>query len=93
MRKVTLHIPTETYGFVAVEMEGTPEEVMITYREYADAFKPKEGLGDKEYNAFINKMLLNETNHVEEYNQMNEKQKYAVQVIKRGLKRLEAKNN
>ncbi len=91
--KVGLHIPTEQYGFVLVECEGlSAEQTAELYNEYSRAFLPKVGLADKEYNAFIDRMLMGQDgNHIEQYEAMNDNQKYAVQVLKRGIKRLKAK--
>lgn len=92
--KIELHIPTVQYGFIAVELEdATPEIVRATYDSYAAAFKPQpiNTLPDKEYNTFIDNMLLGDDNHVETYNAMSPQQKDAVQVLKRALKRLKSK--
>lgn len=93
--KVQLHIPVEQYGFVAIDCDGlTAEETASVYVEYAQAFKPKVGLLDKDFNAFIDRMLLGqEGNHIEQYEAMSERQKDQVQCIKRALKRLKAKEN
>lgn len=88
--KISLHIPTEQYGFIAVECEGlTADETAALYKEYSTGFQPKAGISEKDYNTFIDRMLLGqEGNHIEQYVAMSDQQKYAVQVIKRGLKRI-----
>lgn len=70
-----------------------PEKLREIYDVLVAAFKnqPGNGIADKEYNAFIDRMLLGEANHVEEYQAMSDVQKASVQVIKRALKRIEAR--
>lgn len=94
-KKVTLHIPVEQYGFVAIESDGmSAEETAVVYEEYAQAFRPKAGLSDKLFNEFIDRQLSGEVgNHIEQYEAMNAIQKGIVQCLKRALKRLEARNN
>jgi len=97
--KVSFRIPTEMYSFVepVIDMpeDTTAEKIREVYDELAAAFKPKpeNSLGDKEYNAFIDRQLTGEANHVEEYNQMSPQQKDAVQIIKRSLKRIESRES
>lgn len=66
--KVTLHIPTEQYGFVALELEvgakpisleRESESVANLYQIYANAFKPKpiNELPTKEWNRILDKYL------------------------------------
>lgn len=88
--KYKVHIPTEQYGFCEVEFDPAEgRHVVDIYREIQEMFKDKEGIDDKRMNAFIDNMLLaNGKNHIDVYNQMSEAQKNAVQVLKRGLKRV-----
>lgn len=98
--KITLHVPVEQFGFVAIERDFVSGEAVVEvsaslYKEIAEAFKPKpinSGIPEKEYNQFIDAMLLGEPNHIDVWEKLSAKQKDAAQVIKRGLKRLEAKN-
>ena len=91
--KITLHIPTEQYGYCQAEFEADDmNAVAHNYREIAKVFKSSGGLPDKEYNAFIDRMLAGEDNHVETYQAMSDQQKDAVQVIKRAQKRLDYKS-
>lgn len=102
--KVTFRIPTEQFSYIEVEEDMPiihPKLVMDKFHtlvsEYKESIKPKVGLGDKEMNAFIDRQLMGETNHIEEYNSMSDvkmfSQKDVVQHIKRALKRIEAKQN
>ena len=90
--KYKLHIPTEQYGFVEVEFEAFSEDfVEQTYRQVVNAFKPKAGLSDKDYNSFIDRYLLGELVHTEEYAAMSTDQQKTVQIIKRSLARIKSK--
>ena len=92
--KYTGQISTGQFEYLAFEMDGgTAEGAVEAYKDLQEAWKPKVGLGDKEYNAFIDRMLMGETNHVEEYNVMSPEQQKCVQTIKRALKRIEAKQS
>lgn len=97
--KVTYRIPTEMYAFAEVSLEVpdavTPAELRGQYDKLANAFKPQpiNTLPDKEYNTFIDNMLLGTPNHLETYNAMSPQQKDAVQVLKRAIKRLKSKES
>jgi len=98
--KITYRVPTSQFAFLEIveepELNLTKEQVVANFNEwekvYAQSKVPKVGLGDKEYNAFIDAQLNGGSNHVEEYNLMSEEQKNVVQTIKRAMKRLEARN-
>lgn len=86
--KFTLHVPVEQYGFVALEVEKeSSSEVKQAYDAIAQAFKAKSGLPDKEYRQFISNQLAGKHISVEDYEKMSDMQVFAVQVIKRALKR------
>jgi hypothetical protein len=97
--KISLHIPTESYGFVLLEVEQeedgkvmTPEEVSAVYNQYAAAFKEKNGLTDEEMDTFVQKQLEGEGNHIETYNGMSADQQLWIQRIKRAKKRIDYKS-
>ena len=83
--KATLHIPTEQYGFVAIEVEvNSPQEAL---EQYAQLTKKTGGLSDIDFRAFIDSMDKG-TNHIEVYNQMSPTQQAHIQTIKRLIKRV-----
>ncbi len=87
--KATLHFPVEQYGFAEVELEvSSPEEAIAAYKA---ATKQNEGLEKKSYDGFIDRYLMGEQNHVEDYEKMNDEQKMIVQTIKRSLKRIKSR--
>lgn len=87
--KAKLHIPTEQYGFVEVEIDSTGEEAVDLYTKLSAYSKGGEGLEEKQFNAFIDTQLIGGSNHIEEYNQMTPSQQNIVQTIKRALKRID----
>lgn len=95
--KISMHIPTEQYGFVAVEIEGDklPESSIVadTYREYADAFKPTEGITSKEMDLIIENMCLNKSveGGTELWSKATASQKVQINCLKRALSRIKAK--
>jgi len=90
--KYHLRVPTnEQYAYIEAEMEGDSEQAIDEYYKLTRALKPKEGLPDKDYNAFIDNQLLGESNQLETYTQMSDQQKNAVQIIKRALARIKAR--
>ena len=91
--KFSGQISTGQFEYLAFEVEGTPEAAVEAYRALQVAFKGGEGLPEKEFNAFLDRQLMGETNHVEEYQLMSAEQQKVVQTIKRSLKRIEARQN
>lgn len=97
--KITYRIPTEMYAYVELQYEYndtvSAETVAENYSELSKAFKPKpiNSLSDKEFNQFIDNMLLGEDNHIESYEKLSPSQKDTVQTIKRALKRLKSKED
>lgn len=88
--KSTIRLATAQYEFIEVVVEGSPEDILEAHNAFKRILGPSEGLPDKEFDAFIQRQLSGETNHVEEYNRMSDVQKHYVQVNKRALKRITA---
>lgn len=89
--KITYHIPTEQYGFVEIEAEGSLGE-SDSY-ETVKAFvvpkaSPEEGLDQKEWNTALDGYLTLNTMPSEVYERMSLKQKGLIQEIKKSIKRL-----
>lgn len=95
--KLTFRIPTEMYGFVEISTEAHEESDGTTirglYEGFVDAFKPKpkseNTLDDRIMNMVVDCLLTGESvrNGVELYEKMSPIQQYAIQTIKRGMKR------
>lgn len=102
MKKVTLRIPTaDQYAFIELVFENDtlggenfgPEDVFIEYQRFTEVFKPKDGIAAKTFDTFVEKQLLGSGNNVDTYNAMSLPQKTFVQIVKRALKRIQAKQN
>lgn len=90
--KARLRIPTEMYAYVEVDVEGEPHDIVSAYHEFTRLVKPQEGLPVKDFNAFIDRQLNNEENHLEVWEKMSDQQKFIVNEIKKAIKRIEAKH-
>lgn len=91
--KADIRIATKEYCYIELHPEGTMEEIFEEHRKALQMNQNQAGLSDKDYNAFIDRQLNGETNHVETYQAMSDLQKFAVQVIKRALNRAEARES
>lgn len=89
--EAVIRLATKEYCFVEFKVEGTVDEILAQNQEIMWKSANATGISDRDYNAFIDRMLLGDTNHVEEYQAMSAMQKDTVQVIKRSLKRIAAK--
>lgn len=45
--KYLAHVPTEQYGFISIEIEGTALEAVAAYKELSAAFQGGQGVGMK----------------------------------------------
>jgi hypothetical protein len=99
--KIKLHIPTEQYGFVEVEMEQnpqvpkTPSEVVEDAIELYNTSKtsqnaPGDGLDTKEFNRCVCEYLSTGelVGGSELYQQMSPSQQEWFQITKRAFKRM-----
>lgn len=90
--KVLVHVPVEQYGFVSAEFDSTEgRNANEVYFAIKDMFTPKEGLDQKKYDEFICRQLMGDPNHIDDYQLMSPAQQGTVQIIKRALKRIKAK--
>lgn len=84
-----IHIPTEQYGFIEVDVEGVQQAKMISDEvkyEFVDTCK--EGLAPKQWNKAIDTYLTNQTLVADEYSEMNKFQKDVIQEVKRSFNRI-----
>lgn len=87
--KTTFHIPTEQYGFLEVEYEGEPDDVVEAYRAFKRLLGPQEGLPTKDWNATLDEYLKTGDMKSEEYEKMSLSQKQIIQEIKKSVKRID----
>lgn len=84
----TIRIPTDTYAYIEIEAEGTPDELIEIQRE----FKRGPGLPDTDFRNVIDEYLWgNGSMSSDEYETMNDEQKTIIQNIKRSKKRHQAR--
>lgn len=94
--KVHYRIPTEMYAYVEVEkdyqIDPSPAEVQLHYRELTEAFRAKVGITIKEFNVALDEFLKTGTlvNGTELYQLMSPEQQQVFQEIKKSLKRIKA---
>lgn len=90
--KITLHIPTEQYGFVAVEVDNMePDTTAELYHMFSDAFKPQSGMTDKEVDAWLDNMFLEKGNSTDVWAKRSPEQEKWLKCIKRSLARIATK--
>lgn len=100
--KRVLRIPTnEQYSYIELELgdeevltQEAIDSVVDEYHRATRQIKGNLGISEKEMNGVVDKMLLGQTveGGIELYERMDSEQQKICQVIKRALKRLEAKN-
>jgi len=96
--KGKIHVPTEQYGFVEIDIETDSMEGMLEM--YKVASESREGnrrytikdiqdmFMDQKLNKVVDKYLISNTLSEGDYNDRHPIQKLALQVIKRAFKRI-----
>jgi len=87
-----IHIAIGQYEFIEEEVE-TLEEARLVYDEVNHQFTAGEGLTPNEYNKCLDEFLESGTvkGGRDMWEKMNKEQQEIMQIIKRSMKRLEAK--
>ncbi len=88
---ITIRVPLDPYAYIEYQIEGTVEDAVAEYKRAIEAYKANgEGFGleTKDFNSALDKYLKDGTGETEVYMQMNDKQKYVFQEIKKSLKRI-----
>lgn len=95
--KITHHIATGQYEFVEVEYDMDNESSIVAEAiranesEIRRAISTQDGLPDKDWRDFLDRMLLGEPNHVEDFEKCSDEQRKIINEVKKALKRLEAR--
>ncbi len=91
--KVTLRLPTnDQYAYLEADVEVfNIEQALTEYERIMRLIKGGEGLDEKEFNSFIDAQLMGESNHIDQYEKASAEQKKFIQILKRALKRIEAR--
>ncbi len=93
--KTTIRIPTDTYAYFEVEMEGTPQEIIDAHEELKNLYKASqggEGLPDKEFNTAFDGYLSGKGMDADSYAAMSKEQMNIVQTVKRAFARIKSRN-
>lgn len=92
--KATLRVPLDQYAFIEFRYDDKfiqPADLIAKYREAMREFKGGPGLTEREFQAFIDRQLCGDPNQADEYARTSNEQKNVIQIIKRALKRIEAR--
>ena len=96
--KATFRIATEQFCFAEVSTEipddARADQIRGQYEMLRDAFKEQTEteLPTKEWNPFIERIMLGEPNHIEMWEKCSPEQKKTLNEIKKALNRIEARN-
>lgn len=90
--KYGMHVPTEQYGYISCDLDGTAEDAVKAYQEIADLIRlPKYGAGmdKKQYDEIIDLMIKREPIQMDpgELETMNSIQRYGFDVVRKSLNR------
>lgn len=95
--KITHHIATGQFEFVEVEYDtdggnvSAAEVIRSSEAEIRKAITAQAGLPTKEWNKFLERILLNEPNHIEDLEQCSDEQRKIINEVKKALARIEAR--
>jgi len=95
--KYGMHVPTEQYGYISCDLDGTAEDAVRAYSEIADLIRlPKYGAGmdKKQYEEIIDLMIAGEPIQGDpgELETMNSIQKFAFDLVRKSTNRIAYKN-
>lgn len=94
--KVIYRIPTGVeYAYVEIEKDeqGSPADIAAHYQELLHAFRPQEGLSEKDWNKALDRYLAEGDCESDVYASMSPVQKNVMQEIKRSTKRINYRNS
>jgi len=83
-----IRVPAEQYAYLETDFEGTAEEAVQLYRHITDLIKGGAGLPDKDFDQFIQAIIEDEPNQIENLEKLSPDQHHLMQVVKRAMKRI-----
>ena len=94
--KYLLHVPTEQYGFISVEMEGSIEEVVEHYKDVQKEWKGGKplpqgrGIDNKLFQKMLDEYLVTQkiTGAGDVWEELSREQGIIFQEIKKAFKRI-----
>ena len=90
--KFKIHIPTEQFGFIESEVEGSVEGAIMHYRDMHKQWHGGEGLSEDEFRTVLDQYLLTTKMESGDYEQMNKHQMFVIQTLKKAFKRIKNKD-
>ena len=93
--KAKIRIPTDSYAYIELDVEGTQDQIFDAYNSFTQAYKAEsgEGISSKEFNATVDGYFLKGTMSTEVYESMSKDQKIFIQTCKRSFKRIQRNDN
>jgi len=85
--KTSIHVPVEQYGFVLVE-EVDWARMREVYDHVKKQFQDGAGLPDKDFDQFIQAIIEDKPNQIEDLEKLSPEQHHLMQVVKRAMKRI-----
>ena len=85
--KTSLHVPVEQYGFVLVE-EVDWARMKEVYDHVKSQFQESEGLSDKDFDQFIQAIIEEKPNLIEQLDKLSPEQAKTMQIVKRAVQRI-----
>lgn len=92
--KYIAHVPTEQYGFISVELEGTAEEAVQAYNDLKREYDGGAGLPSREFCSFMDCYLNTgkpPENGIIQWEIMSNEQKFVINEIKKCFNRTNKK--
>ncbi len=86
-----VQIKTGDFEYINIKLTGGPKDFVEKFRELKQEWELSKGLPAKEFDQFIQRMMEGDDNHIDQMEQMNELQKWCMQVVKRAYNRIEYK--
>lgn len=92
--KYIAHVPTEQYGFISAELEGTAEEAVQAYNNLKKEYAGGAGLPSREFCSFMDYYVTTgrmPDDGVEKWEAMTAEQKFIIHSIKKCFSRINKK--
>lgn len=92
-KRYLAHVPTEQFGFISVELSGTPEQAVEAYREVAmlvkDGLYNSQGVSEAEFRTLYDKVAKGEAVQGDPgiIEQLSPMQRFALNEVKKFNKR------
>lgn len=92
--KYIAHVPTEQYGFISVELEGTAEEAVQAYNDLRKEYGGGIGLPSREFSSFMDYYITTgkmPDDGIEKWEAMTNEQRLIIHELKKAFNRINKK--